>query len=216
MRKIEVSGEIVVGNVPEVFNVSLTMSDCPFEFIKGNLRYRYLDEAIRKKLKKSFSYIRSFNIEKAEQTNEVASFYGKSIFEMSKSELRDMCCEFCYMNVDTETSQELVQQQTAEEWLKRKLGYNSIKDTAFYIYNSKDNTSYIDYNAMKSEEAKELFMVKLEDKPKDKQNVETYKKISVAEMVNKLKSEPKKNLAKNKTKEKEVEEQEDDLISLKK
>lgn len=169
MRKLEVNVEMMLGTTPEFCDVVVEMSDCPFEFIKGNLKARYLEEACKKQTKKSFTRIRSFSIEKSETIKKEADFYNKSIFEMSKKDLRDFCCEFCYMNIDTEKqSLDNIQNKTAEEWLKRKYGYKEMKDTAFYKYNASNNSYYIDYNKMRSEEAKPLFVVKTEYKPIEK------------------------------------------------
>ena len=43
-----------------------------------------------------------FPFEISESCIQDADFYNKSIFEMTKKDLRDFCCEFCYMNIDTE------------------------------------------------------------------------------------------------------------------
>lgn len=187
MIKLEVNGEVInLDNRVQGFSVKVVMSDCPDNFIKGNLKVRYLPEIIRKEEKISFSHIRIFEIEKLERDNKKASFYNKTIFDMTKSELRDLCCEFCFMNVNTNQSLDKIQQEVAVEWIKRHHGYKKIEDTAFYIINKADNTGYIDYNLM-AQNKETLFIVKEEYKPKRIQKGNNAK-ISLEDMIEKATS----------------------------
>lgn len=165
MKNVKVNGEVIIDGKINNYEVELVIGDCPMEFINGNVRYRYLVEAVKSKLGKPIDKIRTFNIDEVKTSKVQATFYDKSIFEMSKKELRDMCCEFIYMNVNTDESLVNLQNATAIEFLKRAKGYKSIEETAFYITNQKTNESYIDFDEMRSKEVEKLFIVKEQHKP---------------------------------------------------
>jgi len=165
MKNVKVNGEVIIDGKLNNYEVEVTIGDCPMEFINGNVRFRYLEEAIKTKIGKPIDKIRTFNIDEVKTSKIKATFYDKSIFDMSKKELRDMCCEFIYMNVDTNESLVNLQNSTAIEFLKRAKGYKSIEETAFYITNQKTNESYIDFEEMRNKEVEKLFIVKEQHKP---------------------------------------------------
>lgn len=236
MRKLTVSGEILVGNTPELFdNIVVVMGSCPSDCILGNLKARYLENAIRKQLGKSFTSIRQFNIDSIEELEELPNFYDRSIFEMDKEQLNDFCCEFNFSDISVKQKIEDVRNTIAVRWIEFKTGYK-VEETEFYVHNVETNSNYVDYKRMRDESLKSMFTVSYEDKPRDvKVNNINIGKVKINELrnaFNSKKDEVDKNeksdkkINKNKLEKKEKlvsindseadEENNDELIDLRK
>ena len=186
MQKVKVSGTVVEDNKIKKYEVNLILPDCPLKFINGNVRYRYLEEALEQEIKEPYTNIRTFSIESIEKINKKASFYNKSIFDLTKKELTDLCCEFCFLGVNTKQNVEKLQNDVALEFLKTIKGIKNLKETAFYVVENKTNKQYFDFELMRSEISKPIFIIKLEQKPKFFGDGEVEKnKISLQELLEK-------------------------------
>lgn len=178
MKKITVSGIAIVDNKQQRFNVVVKTSDIPANYLNGYLLNRYLPEALETEFKEPFTRIRSFEIEKIENLKEESTFYNKSIFELTKKELRDLCCEFLFTGVNVNKSLVSLQNDVALEFLKEIKHLNVFEISGFSSI-TKKGEKIVNFEIMRNEESKFLFTIKKSQKPNPKLKSEEEGKISL-------------------------------------
>ena len=214
MKKITVSGIAIVDNKQQKFNVVVKTSDIPEKYLNGYLLNRYLPEALETEFKDPVSRIRSFEIEKIENLKEESSFYDKSVFELTKKELRDFCCEFLFTGVNTKKSLINLQNDVSLEYLKEIKNLDVYNIAGFSNENSKGE-KIIDFDIMRKEDNKFLFTIKKNQKPNPALKSEETNKISLEYL--RKQEEENDNVSSIKNKKTKEEKEEDELyIELKK
>ena len=209
MKKITVSGIAIVDDKQQRFNVVIKTSDIPEKYLNGYLLNRYLPEALETEFKDPVSRIRSFEIEKIEDDKKDSVFYDKSIFELSKKELRDFCCEFLFTGIDTKKSLFELQNIVAIEYLKEIKNLDVYNIAGLSNENSKGE-KIIDFDMMRKQDNKFLFTIKKSQKPNPALKSEETNKISLEYLRKQEEENDNVFITKsNKTKEKE----EDELYS---
>ncbi len=214
MKKITVSGIAIVDDKQQRFNVVIKTSDIPEKYLNGYLLNRYLPEALETEFKDPVSRVRSFEIEKIENLKEESSFYDKSIFELTKKELRDFCCEFLFTGVNTKKSLINLQNDVSLEYLKEIKNLDVYNIAGFSNENSKGE-KIIDFDMMRKEDNKFLFTIKKSQKPNPALKSEETNKISLEYL--RKQEEENSNVSSIKNKKTKEEKEEDELyIELKK
>lgn len=203
MKKITVSGIVIMDNKQQKFVVEIKTPDIPTNYLNGYILNRYLPEALETKLKEPFKSIRSFEIEKIENLKEESSFYDKSIFELTKKELRDFCCEFLFTGINISKNLNDLQNLVALEFLK-EIKHLNVYEISGFSSITKQGAKIVNFEVMRSEESKFLFIIKKSQKPNPKLKSEEEGKISL-EYLKRQESET--NIKQEETNSKDSEEE---------
>ena len=181
MKKITVSGIAIVNEKQQRFNVLIKTSDIPTNYLNGYLLNRYLPEALETLFNEPFTRIRNFEVEKIENIKEESSFYDKSIFELTKKELRDFCCEFLFTGINISKNLNDLQNSVAIEYLNKIKNLN-VYDISEFVITTKQGEKIIDFEEMREERNKFLFTIKKSQKPNPKITKKEDGKISIREL----------------------------------
>lgn len=203
MKKITVSGIAIVNEKQQRFNVVVKTSDIPTNYLNGYLLNRYLPEALETEFNEPFTRIRNFEIEKIEEDKKESSFYNKSIFELTKKELRDFCCEFLFTGVNVNKSLISLQNDVALEFLK-EIKHLNVFEISGFSTTTKQGEKIVNFEIMRNEESKFLFIIKKSQKPNPKLKSEEDGKISLEYLK---KQELETNIKKQETNNKDSEEE---------
>lgn len=196
MKKITVSGIAIVNEKQQRFNVVVKTSDIPTNYLNGYLLNRYLPEALETEFNEPFTRIRNFEIEKIENIKEESSFYDKSIFELTKKELRDFCCEFLFTGINISKNLNDLQNSVAIEYLN-KIKNLSVYDISEFVITTKQGEKTIDFEEMREDRNKFLFTIKKSQKPNPKIVKKEEGKISIRELEKLETKEIKQSKTKN-------------------
>lgn len=196
MKKITVSGIAIVNEKQQRFNVVVKTSDIPTNYLNGYLLNRYLPEALETEFNEPFTRIRNFEIEKIENIKEESSFYDKSIFELTKKELRDFCCEFLFTGINISKNLNDLQNSVAIEYLNKIKNLN-IYDISEFVITTKQGEKTIDFEEMREDRNKFLFLIKKSQKPNPKIVKKEEGKISIRELEKLETKEIKQSKTKN-------------------
>lgn len=196
MKKITVSGIAIVNEKQQRFNVVVKTSDIPTNYLNGYLLNRYLPEALETVFNEPFTRIRNFEVEKIENIKEESSFYDKSIFELTKKELRDFCCEFLFTGINISKNLNDLQNSVAIEYLNKIKNLN-VYDISEFVITTKQGEKTIDFEEMREERNKFLFTIKKSQKPNPKIVKKEEGKISIRELEKLETKEIKQSKTKN-------------------
>ena len=196
MKKITISGIAIVNEKQQRFNVVVKTSDIPTNYLNGYLLNRYLPEALETEFNEPFTRIRNFEIEKIENIKEESSFYDKSIFELTKKELRDFCCEFLFTGINISKNLNDLQNSVAIEYLNKIKNLN-VYDISEFVITTKQGEKTIDFEEMREERNRFLFTIKKSQKPNPKIVKKEEGKISIRELEKLETKEIKQSKTKN-------------------
>ena len=196
MKKITISGIAIVNEKQQRFNVVVKTSDIPTNYLNGYLLNRYLPEVLESEFNEPFTRIRNFEVEKIENLKEECSFYDKSIFELTKKELRDFCCEFLFTGINISKNLNDLQNSVAIEYLNKIKNLN-VYDISEFVITTKQGEKTIDFEEMREDRNKFLFTIKKSQKPNPKVAKKEEGKISIRELEKLETKEIKQSKTKN-------------------
>jgi hypothetical protein len=145
-----------VENIIKTYRVKVEMPDCLDEWLMTNIKNKYILQTIKRgkeyQNKKEIenadylkaSTVKSLNIEEIDEngnsllkvTDKLPSFYGKSLFNFSYSELQDFSVAFGLHTIRNYGSIETMRMDAFLEYLQKIKGIdeNKIKQFSFYKY----------------------------------------------------------------------------------
>jgi len=167
MQKVKCSVSAVLADRSEKnFEIELEIGNCPMEYLNSVVQKRYVKNAIQKKEKVIVDFIRGCYIEEITQLDKDCSFYGKSIMDFNEDDFQDFATEFCLMAVPLRKTKSIMEMQIAVAliYLEKVKGINIKEIQELYRFNDKTGERYMDFNYLRTPEAKKLLTIEKEER----------------------------------------------------